>query len=353
MAITVTPLQSKTKGTRYRAKVVVSGKPSTKTFGRKSDARKWATDKQKELEAAKGYDHINRPFRELVAEYLADNPKNADKKKKQLAYWSSKFGNKKMHELTTPMISQETKKLSRSTTSAGKIYAPATVVRYLAALSHCFNWGIEQGWLTFNPAEKVSRPPENNKRDRWLRPEELQRVLVQASTSRNPQLHNIILFAVLTGMRLGEIKNARWSDINNDTLRVPETKNGDVHLIHITPQLRKLFASQKDWANSHSGRSQYIFPSVSKHTDQLLDAPIGDFSHVWKQALMQANIDNFRFHDLRHTAATYLVLSGASGKITASTMGHKSLSASDRYQHVSAPYQAAALSTMHEKFLKI
>lgn len=350
MAITITSKPSKTKGIRYRAKVNVTGQQHTKTFSTKKAAQKWATQTQTDLNRAKGYDRYDRPFRELTQAYLHDEPKGLDKKKHQLEYWCSRIGYLKMYEITTPIISRETKRLRKQKTSAGKQYAPATVVRYLAALSHCFNWGIEDGWLVTNPASAVTRPTENNKRDRWLNAEELPKLLEATKASRNPQLHNITMLALLTAMRQGEILSAKWEDLSKDNLRIPVTKNKTVRLVPLTAQISEVFNKQQRWASKQPHSSSYIFPRISQQTHQLLDEPIASIRTAWLKAVETAGIPDFRFHDLRHTASSYMVMTGVSGKVTASTMGYLSPDAADRYQHVSEIHHKEALTKMHDNY---
>lgn len=350
MAKTIIKLESKTKGVRYRAKVNVAGKQVTATFDKKSLAAQWASDTEKELQSAKGYTHFHKRLAELVDAYLQSDITNRQKKTKHLAYWKTRLGKTKLFDLDAPKIAAERDHLLTSKTTKGGVYRPATVVRYMASLSHCCGWGIERGWLKSNPVKGIKRPSEDNKRTRWLTAEEKGALLKACACSANPQLASLVKFALLTGMRQGEIFAARWEYIHGDTLRVPNTKNGEIRLVPITKTLGSVLAAQKAWVQSQTGDTGLIFPKISSSSGQVVDEPIMSIRTAWDSALTKAGIEDFRFHDLRHTAASYISMTGAKGKTLGSLLGHKSPAAADRYQHIAPEHDARVMSEMHEQY---
>jgi len=137
-------------------------------------------------------------------------------------------------------------------------------------------------------------------------------------------LYLLALTAITTGARRGELLGLRWSSIDFDrqTAYVVTTKNGQPKVLPLTDgvikELRKFIRKDRT----------LIFNSEIKMDRAMC------FTKVWKSALLDADIDNFRFHDLRHTTASYLAQSGASLLEIADVLGHKQISVTKRYAHL-------------------
>jgi len=137
--------------------------------------------------------------------------------------------------------------------------------------------------------------------------------------------------AITTGMRKSEMMHLRWSDIDFDRslARLADTKNGSPRHNPIpAPAMQELKKFRKTG-------NDYIFSSPYKPS-----VPF-EFTKRWKAALTLAGIENFRFHDLRHTAASYLVMAGATLHETAEILGHKSTETTKRYAHLSTQHKSA------------
>jgi integrase len=144
---------------------------------------------------------------------------------------------------------------------------------------------------------------------------------------------------ITTGMRKSEITNLRWTDINFDKglAKLATTKNSLPRLNPIPgPALDEL----KKYREVGNG---LIFASPND-----LEKPF-DFRVQWTRAMQQANIEAFRFHDLRHTAASYLVMNGASLHETAEILGHKSTQTTKRYAHLSTDHKIALSERVMDK----
>jgi integrase len=227
-----------------------------------------------------------------------------------------------------------------------KKVTPATVHRYLAALSSAFTWACqnERQWLTDNPVRRVSRPKDTRplevrERRRFLSEAERERLLSACRGSRSSWLYDVVLLALSTGARRGEILSLQWKDIDlaNAHVWFRGTKNGDGRRVPLVGPVFEVLQRR-------------YHAQVIPHPDMLLfPAPQGntpvDIRTAWRTAIAKARIENFHFHDLRHTTASYLRLNDHSlGDIT-DVLGHKSLAVTCRYAHLDDAYQRQMLSS--------
>ncbi|MBI4849119.1 MAG: tyrosine-type recombinase/integrase [Nitrospirae bacterium] len=196
---------------------------------------------------------------------------------------------------------------------------PATVYQELALMRRMFNVAIKEWeWLNHNPVSKLSFSVGNrNARDRWLSDEE-EKKLVEAAT--NPWwLRNCLVVAMHTGMRRGEILNLKWQDVSFDrkTVAVVKSKNGEKRTI---PMSKTVFDTLNSIKVKHI--SGGIFPISGWSLRQAFD-----------NTVEKAGIENFRFHDLRHTFATRLVQNGVGIYKVKELLGHKTILITMRYAH--------------------
>jgi integrase len=220
--------------------------------------------------------------------------------------------------------------------------SPPTVNRYLAALSHACGVAVKEwGWLEENPLRKVSKLKESRGRTRFLLDDERAQLLKACQQSDNAYLYPIVVIALSTGMRKSEILNLKWQDIDLDkgAIILHETKNGErrrVPLQHIALE------NIKQHGKVRNLKCDYVFPSHKTCQPIDIRAP-------WEKALKDAQIENFRFHDLRHSAASYLAMNGASLAEVAEVLGHKTLQMVKRYAHLSEAHTSAVVSRMNER----
>jgi len=164
---------------------------------------------------------------------------------------------------------------------------------------------------------------ENNTRDRWLTCEEERRLLAASA----PWLQDVILFAIHTGMRCGEILNLTWGgvDLTRRTATVFKSKNGERRTI---PLSHTLVQALQNKARGRRMDSELVFTSAA-HTP--LDAP--NLRRSFRLALKHGQVSDFRFHDLRHTSATRMVQAGVDLYKVQRILGHKSPMMTQRYAH--------------------
>ncbi len=203
---------------------------------------------------------------------------------------------------------------------------PATVNRDLACLSHLFNFAKRQKrFFGENPVSISKLLTEHNQIERILSKEEEARLLETSS----PALKSILLCALHTGMRKNEVLSLKWDYVDLDkkliTLEHTNTKSKKTRRIPINSILRKVLLEQK----LKVGSSNYVFLSTKgspyKRHDSLKQSFAG--------ACRRAKIKGLRFHDLRHTAATRMIESGASIVTVSRILGHADLKTTMRYAH--------------------
>lgn len=243
------------------------------------------------------------------------------------------------------MISQYKDKLLTEKTVQGKKRSHATVVRYLAILSHLFTIASKEwGWATDNPVLLISKTREAKGRVRFLDEAERQALLKSCEESKNSNLYIIVILALSTGMRLGEILNLTWDrvDVQKGRIILEETKNGERRQV---PLAGKALEIIKRHEIKRIICSKFLFPDTKTYKKPT------DIRSAWNAALKRSGIKNFRFHDLRHCCASYLAMNGCSIVEIAGVLGHKTLQMAKRYSHLSDSHLSDAVSRMNEKIL--
>jgi len=328
---------------RFMVIVRLKGQPDqTATFNRKTDAKKWAQHTEAAIREGRHFkttEAKKRTLSELIDRYIADilptKPKSALKQAKQLEWWKSEIGYSTLADTTPARISEARDKLHKGR-------KPATVVRYMAALSHAFTIAVnEWGWLEDNPMRKVRRPKEPRGRVRFLSDEERETLLVTCKASNCAHLYPVVVLALSTGMRQGEIINLKWSDIDlkRGYIILEETKNDERRSVPLVGYAKELI---KELSKVRKIETPLLFASDAKP-----QVPI-DIRTPWHKALKASEIKDFRFHDLRHTAASYLAMNGASVAEIADILGHKTLQMVKRYAHLSEQHTSKVLESMNQ-----
>jgi len=259
----------------------------TKTFTTKKAAQSLARqiEADQELIAALGLSVMTFP--ELLNAYFLEFTGKDTTQPSRLEWWSKIIGDKRLTDIEPALIRE-------AMASFAKDHKPATVNRYRAALSGVFRFAIRKGWLTKNPCATVAAMPVNNKIVRWLDDDERGRLLDACERSDWPKMKMLILMAIGIGARKSEILNLRWSDIafNRKVARLADTKNGEPRTL---PLPKPVIEELMRWREVGTG---LIFPS-----DKKPNRPF-EFRKHWDKLLIDAGIENFRLHDLRHSAAS-------------------------------------------------
>lgn len=229
------------------------------------------------------------------------------------------FGDRTLAEITPKLIVEY--KTGRYATGV----KPATINRELTCLRKAFNLAKrEWEWCRDNPVNRVSMEKGANKRDRWLTEEEATRLLPVCPS----WLRELLVFALHTGMRLGEILAVTWNgvDLFRKTVMVFRSKNGERRTV---PVNQTVMALLKDKAKVQHLNTDLVFPT---RTGTHIDA--NHLRRAFRTAVMKAGVQDLHFHDLRHhTFATRLVQSGVDLYKVQRLLGHRSPIMTQRYAH--------------------
>ena len=338
--------------TSWRVKVRLKGLPTeSASFERKTDAQKWAASIESAIRENRHFkttEAKRHTLNELIDRYIRDvlptKPKSMGKQKAMLEWWKGEIGNYALSDVSPALIAESRDKLAAGKTKRGTQRNPATVVRYLAALSVCFTHAVKEwGWIDDSPMRKVTKPKESRGRVRFLSDDERARLLKGCKESSNAYLYPAVVLALSTGMRSGEIMGLTWDvvDLNRGRAILHETKNGERRAVAITGHALEVV---KEMSKVRRIDSNLLFPSKENPPQK----PI-DLRAPWLAALKKADIQDFKFHDLRHSAASYLAMNGASLAEIAEVLGHKTLQMVKRYAHLSEGHTARVVESMNQK----
>lgn len=270
-------------------------------------------------------------FDKLVERYLEYSKANHRSYKRSLSvskvllrFWDGK----KLTDVSTWSV--EKVKVERK--NEGKTLS--NINRELTVLKRMFNLAIHWGLTSSNPVKEVKFFKVNNEPMRVLTEEDFSKLYEAAS----PHLKPILLCAVSTGMRRSELLNLLWTDVDlkNNTITVIDSKNYDFRVISINPALKEELIRIKENCSS-----EYVF-GFNAH-------PVKEIKRSFETALRRSGIPICRFHDLRHTFATTLVMKGVDLATLQELLGHKSILMTKRYSHPTQEHKKKAVESLDFK----
>ena len=219
-------------------------------------------------------------------------------------------------------------------------------IRYqfqLTDIKHMFRKAVNWGMTLANPATGVKRFPVNDQRTRFLTGDEIQ-ALLKACESQitSPWLLPLVTLALNTGMRQGELLNLKWEDVNLERGLITVKQGKTLRLKTIA-----INAPAKDALNwlSENRYGEYLF--MWPWGDKIGKVTIYD---AFKKACSAAQVSEFRFHDLRHTFASHLVMAGVDLVTVKELMGHVGIAMTVRYSHLVPEHKAQAVTKLSERF---
>lgn len=352
----------------YRVKVRLKGYPTqTATFERRTDANKWIQQTEAAIREGRHFkttEAKRHTLAELIDRYAKEimphKPKEAPYRLPQLAWWKGQLGSHTLADVSPALISECKERIASGMLADSGMFvivngerkpverrANATVLRYLSALSHVFTIAVKEwGWMDDTPMRKVTKPTLPRGRVRFLSDDERVRLLKTCKESSNPYLYTVVVLALSTGMRQGEIMGLTWDvvDLSRGRAILHETKNGERRAVAITGHALELL---KKINKVRRIDSKLIFPS-KEIAPQKPQKPM-DLRTPWETAVKKAELYDFKFHDLRHSAASYLAMNGASLAEIAEVLGHKTLQMVKRYAHLSEGHTARVVESMNQK----
>lgn len=350
----------------YRAQVRVKGRPSqSATFPNRKEAQQWATSLETAIRESRYHPHLRGArtrFAELVARYESSpsftqlKPSSQASRRAHLRWFVDEWGALTLSEIQPDRVAAARDKLAASTYTRGKpqpdrsgaLVDPktyrrsgATTNRYLATLSHLFSIAVKE-WSVAerNPVLSISKPKESRGRTRFLSDDERDALLDACAESQWHPLRALVLLALSTGARRGELVNLKWSDVDLKAGQavVHETKNGDPRVL---PLVGKALEAIRELKLNDSAASPFVFAHPSGLPD-----PYYGFDGHWYCALRVSGLKNFRFHDLRHSCASYLASQGASLLEIADVLGHRTMAMVKRYSHLASSHKHNVVARM-------
>jgi integrase len=288
-------------GTRsYRCRVQRRGYPvQSATFPTKQEAQRWG--QMVEGEIATGRHFAPKPtsmtFAEFLVQYQAviqaqKTPETQRNQASTLQHWHSVLGYKLLSEITPRDLAEQRDVLLKTKKAS-------TVVHQLRVLSAVFTAAVKDfAVLETNPMFKVMMPSQSQGRVRYLSREKRERLLRACQASRNAHLYGLVLCAISTGMRCGELLNIRYGDC--------DLERGIIHLERIKTKRRrdvpltgKALEMLRAMSQGHSP-AEYVFPATNRQ------APFRSYRKAWEFARKRAEIENYHFHDNHHSTGSYL-----------------------------------------------
>lgn len=297
---------------KYRSEAVLGGDPSAK----KAEARSIP------------------PYRELAEMHLADA------KLHQRSYTTTemyvrrhilpKWGKTRLTEIDTRAVTQWL------ADKRAEGLAPATVEKLRVLLGRSFELGSRWGipGCDKNPTRGVPRKPLNNARKRFLTAQEAARLRDAVAASQNPQLQHIVGLLLLTGARVRELLDARWEHVGveGQAWFIPTSKTGKSRHVPLPEDALAIIASLPRYKDC---------PWLLPNPDTL--KPFVSVKHGWQRAIRVARLPGLRIHDLRHSAASFMVNSGVDLFAVGRVLGHASVQSTQRYAHLADATLLAAV----------
>ena len=233
---------------------------------------------------------------------------------------AQEFKNKTLRQITPPMIEHFKQSFLAKPTKHGNKRSSATVNYHLSILSKIFSLAGDSELIETNPSFRVKKLKLNNQRTRVLSDEEETKLF--SALGEKELVKQIVTVALHTGMRRGEIFNLKWFDVdfNRGMIQIRESKTNKKRFVPINTTIRTLL-------NGLKRKSEYVFPSPK--TNGRLD----NIKRSFRRAVELAEIKDFCFHDLRHTAATRMADLGADAFTLMKILGHSDIRMTARYTH--------------------
>jgi integrase len=361
--------KTKSGETHYKVVVRLKGYPTqTATFHRKTDAKIWGQNTESAMREGRHFkaaESKKRTFSDTIDHYLKTvvpiryaNGRYKNSIICHLVYWKHHLGPYTLADVTPAKIAElrDTLLVAPINDSNGNTVidkngkpkrnkSPATVVRYLASLSTFYSTVVnEWGWVDQNPVKKVKRPTEPRGRVRFLSDDERSTLLKACRHSKNKYLYPIVVLALSTGARQGEILSIKWDqvDFERSSIRLDQTKNNERRALPLVGHAHDVV---KELYNDGIPANNLVFPRPDGKKPVYI---VND----WEKALIDSGIKNFRFHDLRHCAASYLAMNGATLAEISEILGHKTLQMVKRYAHLSEQHTSQVVSKMNDKIFE-
>jgi integrase len=323
------------------------GSRARKRFRREKDAKVFWGAQQKKIQDGSWREEMEKKgeltLDEAFEKYSAYSQVQHRSFKKftepALRFWLSELG----HGL--PLSAVTTSRIEEAKLREAKNRRPATVNKLVAVLRACYSWLELQGLAKSNPARgRIKALKENNELVRYLTPTQFQRLIEEAANVRW-YLAPILIIAHQTGLRRGNILNLKWSDCDFELrlIRIATSKNGEPIALGMDDTVYEQLMEIEKMRRVPG--SDYVF---AHHEGPQRGQPILDIKNAWKTAIKNAGISNFRFHDLRHSCASLILMKTGNLMLVKDALAHKSIKSTLRYAHLSPEYMREQMRVLDD-----
>jgi len=340
-------------GAVYRVKVRMRGfPPADATFTRITDAKRWAAETEAAIREGRWFHNIAAKrvtLAELIDRYLSEYLSTSSIVSKlavrqRVDFWRKELGMHVLADIDAPrIIAARAKLLGKNigkTTGSLKTMTPTTANKYVAALRHVFNIGRREFKLvTENPCSDIKKLGEPRGRVRFLSDDERDALLRECKV-HNHMLYVLVVAALSSGARRGELLHLRWPDVDmqRKTMTFHQTKNGERRTVPLVGKAYELLAEH---GKVRRLDTDLVFPGATAK-------PL-EMEKMFGIVCARAGIKDFRFHDLRHTAASYIAMNGGTLAEIAEVLGHKTLQMVKRYTHLTEGHTRGVLERMNKR----
>ena len=318
----------------YRAYIKKAGvKRVTRTFDTKKQAVHFINGIESDRGKLVSYSNtkLQTKLSVVIDEYLSNEYKGSRPKdeKRKLGLFAEHFGSKHIRDIVKSDIATALSFLPSHLSNATKN-------RYKAAISVVFSYACREYDLPDNPVRHIRSLTESRGRTRYLSDDERSRLFEVVRRSNWDKLYLLVLLAITTGARKSELTNLKWSDVDFDRqiAYISTTKNGEPKVLPLTE------AAVTELKQFSKQDNSLVFDSVVKPGRAYC------FTKPWKKALNEAGIEDFTFHSLRHTCASYLAMNGASLLEIADVLGHKQIQMTKRYAHLCIDHKQKLINSV-------
>jgi len=331
----------------FHVQVRLRGFPTqTASFPRLTDAKRWIASTESAIREGRHFktsESKKHTFNDLAnryAELVVPRKKHTRQDLQHLGYWREQLGAFLLADINSAILIEARQRLQNGKRS------DSTINRYWATLSHAFSLAsTEWEWLQDNPCRKIKKFKEPRGIIRFLSEDEIDRLVNACQLNRNHDLYHAVMLSLSTGARHAEIMSLKWSqiDFRRQVITLYETKNDEIRSLSLSSFALE---SLQERLQTRRMDTELVFPQ-SNHPQRHID-----LRRAFENVLKECGIINFRWHDLRHTAASYLAMNGASLAEIAEVLGHKTLAMVKRYAHLSQAHTARVVESMNRAMFK-
>jgi integrase len=340
--------RKKKNGWSHIATIRIKGYPSvSRTFDTKGEALAWAVKTEESIKAKKYNDPrlaMSVSFSQAVQKYLDTISCNKAitthmREKASAARLVEQIGTE------TPFGSISTAIVAQYRDTRLKEVSAYSVRQELALLSHLFTkakkeWGIP----VENPVSGIERPAPPRGRTRFLTEEEASKLLEACRKARNKSLYYYVLTLLHTGMRASEAAGLYWRQINfkKRVAYLSDTKNKDPRWVPLTHELVAELSSLRELTEGRDENMVFLNEGQLQ-SDRVKARPGIKFREAFDAAKKRAGLPDIHMHDLRHTAASHLIMAGVDIRTLADILGHRTLQMVQRYTHLLHDHKLLAI----------